>query len=438
MAFAPDILLLDEPTSGLDSAASLGVMSYIRDLAKSENIIVVCSIHQPSTTTFELFDKLLLLSEGKTCYFGTVDDVRPYFDNLGFKMNLYINPAEFVLDLVNVEFAMDKIRAHNSLAQIQEAWAERERKQISSGDLKATAPISLSTMIPSHVVHSRIGLRRILAVLHRSWIKSYRDILVYGVRFGMYMGLSIMMGTVWLRLSPQQSDIQAFANCILFGSAFMSFMAVVYVPAFVEDRAVYIKDRDNGIYGSGAFMFANFVVGLPYLFLIALCTSAFTYWMVNFRPAGDAFMIWTLWMYLNLLAAESLVVFIVSLVPNFVGALALGAMANGIWMACNGFMVAPTRLNPFYHYVFYFINYQAYVFRGLLTNEFAYRNYECNSECYCQYNTALSGQCQIQGLGVLQQQYGFEGGSQGLWIGITIGIIAALRLFGWIAMGFRR
>jgi hypothetical protein len=41
-------------------------------------------------------------------------------------------------------------------------------------------------------------------------------------------------------------------------------------------------------------------------------------------------MVWTLWMYLNLLAAESLVVFIASLVPNFVGALALGAMTNGI------------------------------------------------------------------------------------------------------------
>jgi ABC-type multidrug transport system ATPase subunit/ABC-type multidrug transport system permease subunit len=438
MAFAPDILLLDEPTSGLDSAASFGVMSYIRDLAKSQNLIVVCSVHQPSTTTFELFDKLLLLSEGKTCYFGAVDHVRPYFDDLGYKMGLYINPAEFVLDLVNVEFAREKDRACDTLVKIQEAWAQRERERISTSDEKGVAPLSLSPTYSIRTVQLRVAFRKVLAVLHRSWIKSHRDILVYWVRFGMYMGLSIMMGTVWLRLSPSQSNIQAYANCILFGSAFMSFMAVVYVPAFVEDRLVYIKDRDNGMYGSGAFMIANFIVGLPYLFLVALCTSAFTYWMVNFRPAGDAFMMWTLWMYLNLLAAESLVVFIASLVPNFVGALALGAMTNGIWMACNGFMVAPNRLNPFWHYVFYYINYQAYVFRGLITNEFAYRSYDCNAECYCQFNTVLANQCQIQGSGILQQQYEFEGGSQELWIGITIGIIAALRLFGWVAMEFRR
>lgn len=437
MAFAPQILLLDEPTSGLDSAASLNVMSYIRDAAKAHNLIVVCSIHQPSTTTFELFDKLLLLSEGKTCYFGTIDGVRPYFDELGHPMRLYTNAAEFILDLVNIEFARDRDNARQILNSIQESWADRIRRQamwqIDKGEA-ATATVP----VPGMPLKSTSSLRVMSAVLYRSWLKSHRDILVYGVRFGMYMGLAIMMGTVWLRLSPTQDNLQAFATCILFGSAFMSFMATVYVPAFVEDRQVYIKDRENGLYGSTVFMFSNFIIGLPYLFLIAICTSSFVYWMVNFRPSGTAFMIWTLWTYLNLLAADSLVVLIASLVPNFVGALALAAMANGILMACNGFMVARPTLNPFWRYVFYYINYQAYVFRGLMTNEFAERVYQCGAQCYCQYDTVLRNQCQIQGSGVLREQYGFEGGSQGLWIGITIGIIAALRLFGWAALQFRR
>lgn len=45
----------------------------------------------------------------------------------------------------------------------------------------------------------------------------------------------------------------------------MSFMAVAYVPAYLEDRAVYIKDRANGLYGPVAFMFSNIIIGLPYL-----------------------------------------------------------------------------------------------------------------------------------------------------------------------------
>ena len=42
-------------------------------------------------------------------------------------------------------------------------------------------------------------------------------------------------------------------------------MAVAYVPAFLEDRATFIKERANGLYGAAAFLLANFLIGIPYL-----------------------------------------------------------------------------------------------------------------------------------------------------------------------------
>jgi hypothetical protein len=45
----------------------------------------------------------------------------------------------------------------------------------------------------------------------------------------------------------------------------MSFMAVAYVPSFLEDRSTFVKERANGLYGAGSFMIANFFIGLPYL-----------------------------------------------------------------------------------------------------------------------------------------------------------------------------
>jgi hypothetical protein len=45
----------------------------------------------------------------------------------------------------------------------------------------------------------------------------------------------------------------------------MSFMAVAYIPAFLEDRQLFIKERANGLYGPTSFMVANFIIGLPYL-----------------------------------------------------------------------------------------------------------------------------------------------------------------------------
>ena len=124
------------------------------------------------------------------------------------------------------------------------------------------------------------------------FIKSYRDVVAYGIRIVMYVGLTVMMGTVWLRLDTDQPSIQPFVNAIFFGSAFMSFMAVAYVPAFLEDRATFAKDRANGLYGATPFMVANFIVGLPYLFLISVLFSVIAYWLSNFQPTGTAFMTW--------------------------------------------------------------------------------------------------------------------------------------------------
>jgi hypothetical protein len=93
---------------------------------------------------------------------------------------------------------------------------------------------------------------------------------------------------------------------------------------------------------------------------IATLFSIITYWLSNFRSSAVAFFTYLMWLFLDLIAAESLVVLMSSLVPNFVGALALTAFANGLWMSVGGFLVPIKTLNVFYKYVFYYIDYQVY------------------------------------------------------------------------------
>lgn len=348
----PKILFLDEPTSGLDSTASHEIISYLRSVARQYNLLVVASIHQPSTSTFNLFDKLLLLSHGKTCYFGPRSNVESFFSSIGFAIPIHTNPAEYLLELTNDDFAEDSDGALKQLDSIHAAWLQHAQSQGRAEPKSHVEPsLALKFSGPSIVTI-------ITVLLSRMFIKSYRDVIAYGVRVAMYMGLAIMMGTVWLRLAPTQEAIQSFINAIFFGSAFMSFMAVAYVPAFLEDRAMYVKDRANGLYGALPFSIANFLIGLPYLFIITVLFSVIAYWLSNFRNDGTAFMTWIMWVFLDLVAAESLVVLVSALFPIFVLALAIVAFANGLWMSVGGFLVTPTILNVFWKYVFHYIDYQ--------------------------------------------------------------------------------
>ncbi|CAG7994971.1 unnamed protein product [Penicillium nalgiovense] len=206
--------------------------------------------------------------------------------------------------------------------------------------------------------------------------------------------------------------IQPFVNAIFFSGSFMSFMAVAYVPAFLVDRATFAKERANVLYGATPFMVSNFLIGLPFLFLVSCLFSIVSYWLSNFRPAGDAFFTSVMWIFLDLVTAESLVVLVTAIFPNFVIALALVVFANGSWMSVGEFLVTPTILNPLWKYVFHYIDYQAYVFQGLMVNEFSNRIFLCGDACQCTYTTDLADQCQICGTAVLET-YGYKIGRSG-------------------------
>lgn len=231
----PRVLFLDEPTSGLDSAGSLEVVRYLRAVARRDNLIVVASIHQPSTAAFNLFDKLLLLGAGQTHFFGPLSAVGPYYESVGRALPLHVNPAEFLLELVSVDFAGGEeergggggdggggeAEARQRLATMRGAWlasplAEQLTSIVKYCETQQQGSGDDMDLVDAAEEKNRPGFASlVLTLLHRSFIKSYRDVIAYGVRMAMYFGLAVMMGTVWVRLKTEQEYIQPYINAIV-------------------------------------------------------------------------------------------------------------------------------------------------------------------------------------------------------------------------------
>lgn len=100
MLIDPSLLILDEPTSGLDSTGAHRLLSTLGSLAQKGKTIVT-SIHQPSSRVYQMFDSVLVLSEGRCLYFGKGSAAVPYFESVGFSPSFSMNPADFLLDLAN-------------------------------------------------------------------------------------------------------------------------------------------------------------------------------------------------------------------------------------------------------------------------------------------------------------------------------------------------
>lgn len=105
LAAKPQLLLfLDEPTSGLDGQTSWAILALLEKLT-AHGQAVLCTIHQPSATLFERFDRLLFLAAGgKPVYFGDIGPsctLTAYFEKNGAKpYPPDANPAEWMMEVI--------------------------------------------------------------------------------------------------------------------------------------------------------------------------------------------------------------------------------------------------------------------------------------------------------------------------------------------------
>jgi ABC-type multidrug transport system ATPase subunit len=153
-----------------------------------KQLIVVASIHQPSTATFRTFDKLLILSGGRTCYFGEAADMKTYFDSIGHVMPEQTNPAEFVLDLVNTDFTADKELAQLRLLEFHSKWDSFSKSSSVNSEVeRIISTHEKQNLLTEHL--QRVNFFSVVfSLLHRLFIKSYRDVVAYGIRVVMYLG----------------------------------------------------------------------------------------------------------------------------------------------------------------------------------------------------------------------------------------------------------
>ena len=102
----PQLLFLDEPTSGLDSFQAQQVVSVLKRLVE-DGTTVITSIHQPRGSIYNLFDDLLLLSEGRTVYHGPAASAARHFAGIGFPCPSNINAGEHVVDIVSKQYGSE-------------------------------------------------------------------------------------------------------------------------------------------------------------------------------------------------------------------------------------------------------------------------------------------------------------------------------------------
>ena len=82
----------------------------LHTLAEDGRTVVFC-IHQPRSSIFDMFDQLLLISEGRLCYRGPADSAAAHFAAAGHPCPPGHSVADFLLDVTSVDFRSPEAEA---------------------------------------------------------------------------------------------------------------------------------------------------------------------------------------------------------------------------------------------------------------------------------------------------------------------------------------
>lgn len=87
---------------------ALNVVQVLKNLAQRGKT-VICTIHQPSSEVYAMFDKILLMSDGRTAFLGSPDEAEVFFAEYDLVFYLfiylawkYVNKQEYNYKLVQV------------------------------------------------------------------------------------------------------------------------------------------------------------------------------------------------------------------------------------------------------------------------------------------------------------------------------------------------
>ncbi|KAJ6818474.1 ABC transporter G family member 11 [Iris pallida] len=383
----PRLLFLDEPTSGLDSASAFFVTQTLRSLSR-DGRTVIASIHQPSSEVFELFDRLFLLSGGKTVYFGQASQAYEFFANAGFPCPSLRNPSDHFLRCINSDF--DKVKAtlkgsmkmkfersDDPLEKITTAEATRRlidfysRSQYSYAAREKVDEISRvkGTVLDSGGSQASFFMQA-FTLTKRSFVNMSRDFGYYWLRLIIYIVVTICIGTIYLNVGTGYSSILARGACASFVFGFVTFMSIGGFPSFVEDMKVFQRERLNGHYGVLAFVISNTLSAMPFLIMITFISGTICYFMVHLHPGLVHYVFFVLCLYASVTVVESLMMAIASVVPNFLMGIIIGAGIQGIFMLVSGYFRLPHDIpKPFWRYPMTYISFHYWALQGQYQND---------------------------------------------------------------------
>ncbi|XP_059303856.1 ABC transporter G family member 23 [Lycium ferocissimum] len=418
MIHDPPILLLDEPTSGLDSSSALQVMELLSSMAKAKQRTIILSIHQPSYRILQYISNLLILSHGSVVHYGSLESLEENITRMGYEIPIQLNPLEFAMEIISVLENQETRPNYQSCSYLrwEEAIIQDEANKQAIDQAKA------GTISNPHCS----SLFEIAVLCSRFWKIIYRTKQLFLARTMQALVGGFGLGSVYIKMRHDEGAVTERLGLFAFSLSFLLSSTVEALPIYLQERRVIMKEASRGAYKISSYMIANTIVFLPFLFAVAILFAVPVYWIVGLNPSIAAFVFFTFVVWVIVLMASSLVLFLSAISPDFISGNSLICTVLGAFFLFSGYFI-PKQCIPKYWLFMYYVSLYRYPLDALLTNEY----WSLRNKCFS-WNENHS-ECLLTGYDVLKNR-GLDKDTRWMNVGIMLAFFVFYRVICWIIL----
>ncbi|XP_077211741.1 pleiotropic drug resistance protein 1-like [Tasmannia lanceolata] len=372
-------LFMDEISTGLDSSTTFQIVNSLRQSNHILKGTALISLLQPAPETYNLFDDIILLSDGQIVYEGPREHVLEFFESMGFKCPERKGVADFLQEVTSKKdqqqywIHKDEPYRFIRVKEFSEAFQSFHIGQKLGDEL--AIPFDKSKSHPAALTTSKYGanMRELFkATLAREYLLMKRNSFVYIFRTFQLLVLAVASMSVFLRTKMHRDTVND--GGIYMGSLFFTLLAMMFngfteLGMTVYKLSVFFKQRDLLFFPPWIYAIPSWILKIPISFAEVSAWVFSTYYAIGYDPSVKRmFKQFLLLLGLNQMAS-GLFRFIAALGRDIIIANTFGSFALLAILVLGGFVISRVDVKKWWKWG-YWVSPLMYGQNGIAVNEF--------------------------------------------------------------------
>ncbi|KAF5931109.1 hypothetical protein HYC85_031982 [Camellia sinensis] len=291
---------MDEISTGLDSSTTFQIVKFMRQMVHTMDVTMVISLLQPAPETFNLFDDVILLSEGQIVYQGPRENILEFFEYMGFKCPKRKGVADFLQEVTSKKdqeqywFKKNQPYRYVSVNDFAQAFNSFHIGQQMTEELRI--PYDQSKAHPAALVTESYGISNrelFKACLSREWLLMKRNSFTYIFKTTQITIMATIALTVFLRTEMKTGTVEdagKYMGALFFSLINIMFNGMAELAMTVFRLPVFFKQRDSLFFPAWAFSLPIWLLRIPVSFMESAIWIVLTYYTIGFAPSITRFL----------------------------------------------------------------------------------------------------------------------------------------------------